>query len=149
MERWSGQFAQASARIGTVHELGAELIRLRHMLEPRLVLAQLPAWPEEIRAALLKALRADLVDIQSDLERALAQSRARGRSDRADTDELVAVARKNSFVALLSTAIEVGTPTPLPQAAAMAKAAPMLPLRGQRRILIDRPMPTDPRGRNA
>lgn len=145
MEAWHTELTQAFARARTTHELATELLRLRRLLEPRVLLAQSPAWPPQVRDALWKALLADVDRIQADLESALAETHARGRYDRAESDTLVDVARKNPLTAIGSDAAAA------PAVAQPIPASTPVPLgvaRPARRILAD-PSVTAPGGLGA
>lgn len=113
MESWKAELERSFQHAHTTHALGIELVRLRQLLRSRLTLAQHPGWPEPIRTALTDGLRQDLAAIQSDLEAVAGRSSARGSFDRARTDELVALIRRNPLTTLLPTE-PTAPPAPVP-----------------------------------
>lgn len=101
MELWQRELTRAFERARTTHDLGVELVRLRALLGARLVLAQHPSWPPELRNALVEGLRVDLSALQADLVEAVGRSTDRGRFDRGRSDEMVAIVTRNSLTTLL------------------------------------------------
>ncbi len=104
MKRWQRELSDGIARARTAHELGSELVRLRHLLEPRMTLVNVPPWPAPIRDALRGALVSDVEGIQRELEQAFGRSVARGQYDRGHSDALVEVIRRNPLTALVPSA---------------------------------------------
>lgn len=68
MTLWQAEASRAFSRASSTYLLAQEMVRLRHLLEPRRALATHPSWPEEIRKALTDALRLDLDELQRGLE---------------------------------------------------------------------------------
>lgn len=101
MGRWHDELIRSVARASDNHQIASELVRMRHLLEPRLRLATHPGWPAAIRDALTKALETDLRSIQNEIESALARSTDSGRFDVGKNDQLVEIARQNSLLSLL------------------------------------------------
>ena len=131
MDGWSNQLAAAFGRARDTHELAAEMVRLRHLLEPRLRLAEHPAWPEPVRQALVEGLRKDLASLQTSIEQSVARTSARGHWDRTAADEQVAVVRRNPLTALM----EPPTPDPVLGAPSTPALLPPPP-RAARRIIF-------------
>ncbi len=102
MDRWRAELELSFGRVSTAYELGTEMVRLRHLLRPRVDLARLCAWPEPLRAALLDGLKADVEGLQRELEQVLATSQSRGWFDRDRADALVAVIRRNPLTGVLA-----------------------------------------------
>lgn len=112
MKRWQRELSDGIARARTTHELGSELVRLRHLLEPRVALVNVPAWPAPVRDALWNALVTDVDGIQRELEQLFGRSVARGQYDRAQSDALVEVVRRNPLTALVQTTIPPDASSP-------------------------------------
>jgi hypothetical protein len=102
MAAWEVRLNTALSRVGTAHDYGRELLRLRDQLRPRFDLAHHPGLPPEIRDALTAALDTDIRSLQSSLEEAATRSTSRGRLEGDETDRLLAVLRQNSFLHVLS-----------------------------------------------
>lgn len=120
MTLWQAEASRAFSRASSTYLLAQEMVRLRHLLEPRRALATHPSWPEEIRKALTDALRLDLDELQRGLEEMGGHSSARGSLDRKYTDEIVAVLRQHSLTQILPPAQPAApqvTPGPLPRSA--------------------------------
>lgn len=134
MDNWHHELSRAFDRASNDHEIASELVRLRHLLEPRLHLAKHPNWPPAVRNALMSGFESDLRSIQSQIEQALVRPTDRGRSDAGRGQQLADIARRNSLLYLLapSTSItEVNYAPPPP-----STPTPPLPPRPTRRILF-------------
>lgn len=131
MDGWSKQLAASFARARNLHELAAEMVHLRHLLEPRLRLAEHPAWPDPVRQGLVEGLRTDLASLQAEIEQIVARTSARGRWDRAAADEQVAVVRRNPLTALMAPPV----PDPVLGASSASVSVPPPP-RAARRIIF-------------
>ena len=107
MDQWNRELGNAFQRASSDHEIANELIRLRHLLEPRLRLARHESWPDTIRRALMSGLEEDLRSIQGQIEQALMTTTDRGRSNVGRGQQLVEVARQNSLLGLLKPPTQI------------------------------------------
>ncbi len=116
-DRWHEGLTRAWSNASTPFELAAEMVSLRTTLARRLQLAKHPGLPEPIRTALHEGLAKDIQRYQREAEEAVSRQRSATSLDSRTRDQLLAVVRENSFVAVLGYDVSGHRPVaaPLPE----------------------------------
>lgn len=116
-ERWVTGLERAFRSADSPFELGAQLVQLRRLLAHRLQLAAHPSLPASLRETLTADARQAVHNYQRELEDNLRRDTTHGRVGAAAREELLRVARENSFERLLAYDLTDGRrpePAPLP-----------------------------------
>jgi hypothetical protein len=116
-ERWHRGLSRAWETSATPHELAREMVALRITLARRLQLARHPGLPGPIRDSLLAGLRGDIERYQTETEDAVRNQRSATTVDSSWRDQMLAVVRENSFLAVLDYDVSGRRPqaAPLPE----------------------------------
>lgn len=136
-ERWHQGLTRAWTNATTPYELSREMVSLRTTLARRVQLARHPGLPEPIQAALLSGLRADIERYQQEAETAVRTQRSAVSVDATWSDQMLAVVREHSFMAVLD--YDVSGHRPL--AAPLADRAASAPIAQGRRSTFRRIVP--------
>lgn len=145
-ERWHQGLVRAWGTSSTPFELAREFVSLRTTLARRLQLAHHPGLPEPIRKVLFEGLRADVERYQREAEEMVSKSSAGASLDTTWRNQMLAVVREHSFIAVLSYDVSGDRPqaAPLPERAQTGSVAPSRP--SVRRVVPFTASPEVPRG---